>query len=128
MDYPVDPSFLLIATFIKWWIAAFKFSSSFSSILELLSEVKLNFLDNLWDKFVLWWNTFNPASMISNHVFVKYLADSNYFSVNTVLIEVLIEAQVNLNLLYSILSLVEDMLNLEYFSKASLAKQLILLE
>ena len=120
--------FLLIATFIKWLIAVFKFFSCFSSILELLSEVVFNFFDNLRDKFVWWDFAFNPAGMISNDVFVKYLTDSNYFSINTVFIEILIDTQVNLNLLDSILSLVEDMLYFKYFPKASLSKQSLLIE
>jgi len=66
--------------------------------------------------------------MISNHVFVKYLADSNYFSVNTVLIEVLIDTKVDFDLLDSILSLIEDMLNFEYLSKSSLTQQTLLIK
>jgi len=66
--------------------------------------------------------------MIPNYVFMKHLTDCNYFPVNTVLIEVLIDTKVDFNLLDSILSLIEDMLNFEYLSKSSLTQQTLLIK
>jgi hypothetical protein len=66
--------------------------------------------------------------MIPDHILVLYLANGDNFSVDTMLLEVLIDSQMYLNLLDSIHPLVKHMLHLVDLSKATFTKQLLLVE
>lgn len=66
--------------------------------------------------------------MVSYHILVSNLAEGSNLSVHRMLLEVLVEAQMNLDLLHSVLPLVQAVLNLVDFAKASFTDDLKLLE
>lgn len=66
--------------------------------------------------------------MISDYIFVLYLTNGHNLSVDTVLLEVLIDSQMYLNLLDSVHSLVKHMLHLIDLTKTAFTKQLLLVE
>lgn len=98
------------------------------AFLELLLHGLRKLPDSLVDLLHIWRYALNPACMISDHIFVLYLTNGHNFSVDTVLLEVLIDSQMYLNLLDSIHPLVKHMLHLVHLSKATFTKQLLLVE
>ena len=66
--------------------------------------------------------------MIPDHILVLYLTDSHNFSVDTVLLEVLIDSQVYLDLLDGIHPLVKHVLHLVHLPEATFTKQLLFVE
>lgn len=104
------------------------FSLLVLAFLQLLPHGLRELLDSLVDLLHIWRYALNPACMIPDHILVLYLADGHNLSVDTVLLEVLIDSQMYLDLLDSIHPLVKHVLHLIDLPKAAFTEQLLLVE
>ena len=86
------------------------------------------FLNNLVYFLFIWRYSLNPASMISHYVFMLNLADCYDLSIDAMFLEILVNAEMDLNLLYGIHSLIQNVLHFEDLTEASFAKLFLLNE
>lgn len=96
--------------------------------LELLLYVALDLLDRLLDDLFVWCHTLDPASVVSHDILVKNLADSQDFSVDAVLLEVVVDSKVDFDLLDGVDPLIESVLGLVDLSEAALSNEVDFVE